>query len=297
MDEIGRLNKLRQERGLRGIPRVAPPNPRTGAAAPQVAASDDLVARALTILAGETNKGHQSPSDGLPLQQRVLSDGTRCALPIRYFDVQCLVATFSVEFDRAAELLENTGLQVAPQGDGKASILLYCIEYRVTDIGSYNEVGLTIMAAAAGDSNPAQYVVNLPVSTPLANRVGREIWGYNKFVAVIDIRGNRDSFSTTLSDLDGAMIGSFDYKRSAVVSAPPKDIITFTLLNGRVIKTRIQVFTPFQAGGGDGFAVTIGVSKHPMAKNLRSLALDGACPETVLYANPFQALLFPGRVL
>lgn len=57
------------------------------------------------------------------------------------------------------------------------------------------------------------------------------------------------------------------------------------------------MFTPFQAGGGEGFAVTIGVSKHPMAKNLRTLALGGASPETVLYANPFQALLFPGRSL
>ena len=150
MDDSGRLNRLRQERGLHGIRGVAPPNPQTRAAAPQVTASDDLVARALAILAGETYKGIELPPDGLPLQQRVLSDGTRCALPIRYFDVQCLVATFSVDFDRAAELLKNTGLQAVPGGDGKASILLYCIEYRVTDIGPYNEVGLTIMAAAPG---------------------------------------------------------------------------------------------------------------------------------------------------
>ena len=297
MDDIGRLNRLRQERGLHGIVGVAPPNPQTGAAAPQVTASDDLVARALAILAGETYKGIESPPDGLPLQQRVLSDGTRCALPIRYFDVQCLVATFSADIDRAAELLKNTGLQAVPRGDGKASVLLYCIEYRETDIGPYNEVGLTIMAAAPGDPSPAQYVVNLPVSTPLANRAGREIWGYNKFVAAIDIRGHGDIFSTTLSDLDGALIGSFEYKRGAVVSSPPQDIITFTLLNGKVIRTRIQVFTPFQAGGGEGFAVTIGGSKHPMAKNLRTLALGGGSPETVLYANPFQALLFPGRSL
>jgi hypothetical protein len=34
-----------------------------------------------------------------------------------------------------------------------------------------------------------------------------------------------------------------------------------------------------------------------MADNLRTLALDGARPVLVQYADPFQSLLFPGRVL
>jgi hypothetical protein len=40
-------------------------------------------------------------------------------------------------------------------------VVLYCIEYRITDIGPYNEVGLTVLAAAPGDSIPANYVVNV----------------------------------------------------------------------------------------------------------------------------------------
>jgi hypothetical protein len=34
-----------------------------------------------------------------------------------------------------------------------------------------------------------------------------------------------------------------------------------------------------------------------MAKNLRTLALDRSRPVPVQYADPFQALLFPGRAL
>ena len=34
-----------------------------------------------------------------------------------------------------------------------------------------------------------------------------------------------------------------------------------------------------------------------MTNNLRTLALDGARPVLVKYADPFQALLFPGRAL
>jgi Acetoacetate decarboxylase (ADC) len=277
----------------------------------------DLVARALAILAehsmisdeiqssdqpiqplvvsGTTGPGTQSVD--LPLQRHVLSDGTVCPLPIRYFDVQCLVATFLTDMDPAAELLNGTGLLAVAQEDGKAVVLLYCIEYRTTDIGPYNEVGLTVVARVPGDPAPGIYVVNLPVTTALANRAGREIWGYNKFVAAIDIKRDGKRFSTTLRDLENATIGVLEGTRGASVPVPLHDILTFTLNQGRVTKTLINVLTKFHGSGGDGFVFKVGTSTHPMVNNLRRLGLDGARPVLVEYADPFQALLFPGRAL
>src|SRR5215510_2925755 len=279
---------------------------------------DDLVARALGILAetsqhsipAETPSWHHpgasgswandnaktfgTPSPDLLLQRRVLSDGTECPLPIRYFDVQCLVATFLTDLDRAAELLKGTGLQAVPQEDGKAVVLLYCIEYRITDIGPYNEVGLTILARAPGDPIPAIYVTDLPVTTAAANRAGREIWGYNKFLAAIDVKRDGKKFSTMLRDLDNVTICALEGSRGASVPVPPNDIITFTLLNSKVIKTVIRVLTPSHASSGDGFVLTVGTSRHAMTNNLRTLGIDGARPLMVQYADPFQALLFPG---
>jgi len=77
----------------------------------------------------------------------------------------------------------------------------------------------------------------------------------------------------------------------------PTDIYTFSLLGGRVIKTLVQVPTPFHTSSGDGFWLKVGNSGHIMAKNLRTLALDRARPVLVQYADPFQALLFLGRAL
>jgi hypothetical protein len=259
---------------------------------------NDLVTRALEILAeGHMNKGDQTRSIDLPLQRRVLSDGTECALPIRYFDVQCLVATFPTDLIRATELLKGTGLIAVSQEDGKAVVLLYCIEYRITDIGPYNEVGLTVLAAAPGDPIPANYVVNLPVTTAVASRIGREIWGYNKFVAAIDVKSNGKSFSTILRDTDAEMIGSLEGRRGASVPTPPIDILTFTLHQGRLIKTVIRVLTPSSSSSGENFVFRIGTSSHPMTNNLRTVALDGARPVLVHYADPFQALLFPGEAV
>jgi Acetoacetate decarboxylase (ADC) len=222
-------------------------------------------------------------------------------LPIRYFDDQGLIATFLTELNRAAELLKGTGLHAVPQEDGKAVVMLGCFEYRKTDLGPYNEVGLCILAAAPGDPIPANYVTNLPVNTAVANRVGREIWGYNKFVAAIDINRDGKKFSTTLRDPENITIGGLEGKRGASVHdtlrQPTTDMLTFSLLEGRVIKTLIRLLTPFHASSGDSFVFKVGMSGHPMAANLRTLALDGARPVLVQYADPFQALLFPGRGL
>ena len=274
----------------RPVPHAVPSAPGKPAANP-----DDLVSRALAILAEGNRASDETQSADLPLQRRVLSDGTQCPLPLRYFNAQFLVATFLTDLNRAAELLNSTGLHVVPQEDGKAVAVLYCIEYRVTDLGPYKEVGLTIVATAPGDPIPANYVANLPVTTALARLVGREVWGYNKFLAAIDVQKDGKKFSTTVCDLENATICALDGSRGASVPSPPTDIFTFSLLKGRIIKTLFHVLTPFQASSGEGFVFKIGTSRHPMANNLRTLALDGARPALVQYADPFQALAFPGQ--
>jgi hypothetical protein len=315
-------------RAARGAAQHAVPSPQSKLGVD----ADDLVARALTILAQDNpvsaaigsrqvtdvaSKVANQPLDLKPtnvdvkptnvasepitqlpelmLQRRILSDGTECSLPIRYFDVQCLVAAFLTDLDRGAQLLQGTPLQAVAQADGKAVLVLYFIEYRTTDIGPYNEVGLTVLARAPGDPTPANYVVNLPVTTASACRIGREIWGYNKFVAAIDVNSDGNRFSTILRDAENEMICTMEGERGASVPAPPSDILTFTVLEGRLIKTDIQVLTPFLASSGQGFVFKIGPSKHPMASNLRTVGLDGARPVVVQYANPLQVLLFPGR--
>ena len=238
-----------------------------------------------------------TPAGDFTLQRRVLSDGAECFLPIRYFDVQCLVATFLAAPDRASELLAGAGLQPVFQEDGRAVVDLYCIQYRKTDIGPYNEVGLTVRAKAPGDPIAANYVVHLPVTTAFANRAGREIWGYNKFVAAIDVNSEGKRFSTILRDSDHDIICALEGTRVASIPAPATDILTFSLHHGRLIKTVIRVLTPSLASSGDSFVFKVGASRHPMTSDLRTVALDGARPVLVHYTDPFQSLLFPGQAL
>ena len=271
---------------------AAPFAPRRSAIEP-----GDIVARALAVLAESSANGVETKSGFLPLQRRVLRDGTECPLPIRYFDARCVIATFVTDLGRADEVLEGANLTAVPRPDGKAVALLGWFQYRDSDLGPYDEVGLSISSTAPGDAVPAGYVANLPVSTALANRVGREIWGYNKFVAAIDFKHELHKFSTSLRDPENAIIGTLEGGCGHWVQAPPTDLPTFSFLDGAALRTLIQVLTPFQVGGGENFVLRIGPSKHPMADNLRTLGLDLASPLSVQYADPFQALLFPGRSL
>jgi hypothetical protein len=254
-----------------------------------------LVARALTILEEKTTS-RSEPVD-LPLRQQILSDGTECRLPIRYFDAQYLSATFLTDADRAADLLVGTGLQPLRQEEGQAFVVLFYGEYRKTDIGPYNEVGLSILSVAPDDPIPALYIPNLPVTSTIADRAGCEIWGFNKFVTEIEIRREGKKFMARLRDPDNVTIGTFEGTRGPWVPMPPSDLLTFSTLNGRLLKTQTQVLTPFQVGTGDNFLLKVGPSRHPMATNLRNLALDGKRPILVQHADPAQALLFPGTPL
>jgi hypothetical protein len=246
--------------------------------------------------ASPANVGPLTPTAALPLQLRTLGDGSLCTLPIRYFDAQLLIATYLADYGRVSALLKDTGVIAVPQGIDKALVAFGCFQYRKTDIGPYNEVGVAVLATAPQSPVPALYVVHLPVNTALANRAGHEIWGYNKFVASIDIGETGNSFAMTIGDANGATIARFNGTRSASVTMPPNDIVTFSILDGQLIRTVIQMMTPSQLGSGSGFSLQIGESAHPMAANLRALRLDSLSPVLVQYAEPFQSMLFPGQV-
>jgi Acetoacetate decarboxylase (ADC) len=246
--------------------------------------------------ASPADVGPQTAPTALPLQLRTLSDGSACSLPIRYFDAQLLIATYLVGYERASALLKDTGVVAVPQGIGQALVAFGCFQYRNTDIGPYNEVGVAILATTPISPVPALYVVHLPVNTPLADRAGHEIWGYNKFVAPIDIAESGDAFAMTISDPAGVTIARFNGTRGPSVTMPPNDIVTFSILDGRLMRTVIQMMTPSQLGSGSGFSLQVGESAHPMAENLRSLGLDGLTPVLLQYAEPFQSMLFPGQI-
>jgi len=131
----------------------------------------------------------------------------------------------------------------------RAVVTLSFFKYRDTSIGPYHEVGLAVLAAPTGQ--PAQlrtlgdlmeqprqtsgvgfFVLDLPVSTPLACAAGRDIWGFPKFVTQLPIELEGNELAAEVLDPGGtplmSLAGQLGYGADAPL--PGSDLAAFSLL-------------------------------------------------------------------
>ena len=232
-------------------------------------------------------------------------------LPILYFDVSMLLAFFVTSRDAVEAKLSGTGLRPALTIGRRALVGLAHYEYRQTGVGSYNEVGLALPVLPEGaptPRNPIQafygsvddrhlgfHVLDLPVTTPLANAGGRELWGYPKFVAPIPFRLDRKSFESSVTDPDGnGDIFTLSGRLLPSVPAPPMSLVLYSHHQGNVLRATVNVRGRMNLRPGGGLQLRVGKSTHRMARNLRDLGLDGARPALVLDTHRFQSRLNAG---
>ena len=212
------------------------------------------------------------------------------------------------------ELLAGTGLVPALGFGGDATVALSYYEYRDTSVGPYNEVGLAAFVRPASAPAPrlpitdlyrrvaartiGAYVLDLPVTTPIANAAGRELWGYPKFVTPISFHLDRGRFESAIDDPEGAApIAVLAGRLGLGVPAPAMSLVTFSVRHGDLVRTHIDVRGRVRARGPGELRLDVGGSRHPMADRLRRLGLDGARPLVVMTTDRFQSRLNAGVVI
>lgn len=229
-------------------------------------------------------------------------------LPVLYADGASLLAFFRVEAARAARQLEGTGLEPAIFPGGHALHGLAFYDYRETAIGPYHEVGSALAVQRAGE--PASmfdlfrapagrrlgfHILDLPVSTPIADAAGREIWGYPKFVTDLPQRYQKGAFSGAVMAPDGGEILRLEGRARWIVRMPSIDLLLYSHLRGQLLRTAVDVKAPTRIARGHGFRLTLGPAQHRMAESLRALGLDGARPLAVARCEGgFQCRLHEG---
>lgn len=232
-------------------------------------------------------------------------------LPILYKKTVSVTALFTVPAARVAPLLAGKGLVPVQTRNGDALVPVVFFRYDETSIGSYNEAALAVLVTREGESGPAialadlvlpvalrrsaVHILDLPVTTAIANAAGREIWGYPKFVTDIP-------FTLESGQVDGAVMDP-DTREEIVrlngdlgmgVPSPGSDLLMYSHLHGELLRTQISVRALQYAHRGDGVTLHIGPSGHPMAERLRALGLDGASPKLVQSTNNFRSRLPAG---
>jgi hypothetical protein len=228
--------------------------------------------------------------------------------PILYYDNSALFAFMLADRSRVATLLAGTGLRPALTHGGKAIVGLAFFEYRETSIAPYNEVGLTLPVYRVG-AKPAHpidllelfidprrrqlgfYIIDLPVTTSTANVVGREVWGYPKFVTEIPLSFGASRFEGSVLDPQGQLILTLAGDLGPGLPLPGFDLLLYSELEGRWLRTVVDVDSRFRTSLGRSLRLTVGPSKHRMADNLRALGLDGARPLLVQATDRFRSRL------
>lgn len=253
---------------------------------------------------------HADPFFQVPQTTHNTSEGS-IDLPILYFDVSVLLAFFVTTRDAVEAKLRDTGLRPALTIGRRALVGLAHYEYRETGVGSYNEVGLALPVLPEGapaPRNPLQafygsvderhlgyHILDLPVTTALANAGGRELWGYPKFVAPIPFRLDRKSFESSVLDPDGhGEIFTLSGRLLPSVPVPPMSLVLYSHLRGSLVRTTVNARGRLKLRPGRSLRLRVGESNHRMARNLRDLGLDGAHAAVVMDTDRFQSRLNSG---
>jgi hypothetical protein len=204
----------------------------------------------------------------------------------------------------AQRLVGPSGLTVTGPVPGKALMALAVCRYDDTDLGPYHEVAMSFVVRTH-DAPPRPlsaidrlkelragaigvYIHRLPVDQEFSCAAGRDIWGFPKWVASIDIdesRGQNRGGGSAGSGTTARLVDQGDHVLSLTIAgggrlrlpsqAPP----TYSFRDG-VLRRTTWTTSPEGVSGRFGGA-TLVLGNHPMAEELRSLGL----PKRALFSS------------
>ncbi len=196
--------------------------------------------------------------------------GRRIDFPVRITDASAACAAYLVATAGAQRLVAGTGLDLVSVA-GRTPLFLMFVDYHVSDLGDYDEVGVALLARHRG--RLGTYVHQLPVTQPFTMEAGRALWGLPKWPAraELEISGrhatcrlaedDRHVLSVALCTLPGRLPGAVP--AALTVLAPCDGSVLVSRVRGRARGTRI---------GFGGVRLVLGRG-HPMADELRALGL------------------------
>ncbi len=234
-------------------------------------------------------------------------------VPVFYRDATVVQAYFRVDADRAEDALALTPYVPVRFATGFALAGLAFFDYRECTAGAYRECALAVAASPRAWKPPVlplvdmlrgaahraigYYVLDLPVTTPLADAAGRELWGLPKFVTGIELEVQQDRVRCSVSAPGGGEpIVTLDGRIGLGVTLPSLGLLIDSVLDGKALRAVVDVRGQMRTGLGGGIEVRVG-SDSPMTQHLRELGLDGVHPALVQACDHAQLVLHGGESL
>ena len=234
--------------------------------------------------------------------------GTRTAeLPILYFRDDAFGLFFTAEATKVRAALPSDRLCPVQLPGGRALIVILAFTYIETTIGPYGEIAVAAPAVygkrppvgavpallEAGYPGFGMVVLHLPVTGTLARDGGRQLWGYTKFVADMEFKITPEYQQVRMSE-EGAHILTLRVARGGFVRRDSKPIVTYSVLDGKLIRTTIPHRAVFRTAlAARGSSLELG--EHAMAGSIRALGLSRKPLMTRYYVE--RAAILPAGVV
>lgn len=234
---------------------------------------------------------------------------TDAELPILYRREDSFGGLFTANLDAVRAILPSDQLHpVETVRRGRAIVFVGAYNYLETSVGPYGEVAVAVLAVFGKRPPPllpamleskwpgfGGLVVHLPVTRELARDVGRDVWGYPKFVADMEFRNTPELQECRLAEA-GSHIATLTIMKRGLALSEHRPLITFSVKNQDLIRTTVaQSGLARNAIGAGGSTLVIGDS-HPVADSLRSLDLDSKPLMTRCFTERY-AILPEGEII
>ncbi|GAA3219225.1 acetoacetate decarboxylase family protein [Pseudonocardia petroleophila] len=196
--------------------------------------------------------------------------GRRIGFPVRIGEASAACATYLVRAAGVRALLAGTGLEPVSVA-GRTPLFLVLVDYRVNDLGDYDEAGVAFLVRHRGRIGP--YVHQLPVTQAFTMEAGRALWGLPKWLARAELAIDGPDATCHLADDEGRQV--LTTAMHAGLRLPftlPGAVTALAPHDGGVLASPVRA----RIGGlrvGRSASVVPG-SGHPMADELRALGLS-----------------------
>lgn len=210
-----------------------------------------------------------------------LVDGIPFKLPVDMTDTPALFAAFTIDADRAAELLPGNEIHPIRLPGGRGLLIFTVIDYKATDIGKYVEYSIGIACSRGSRPRNAllallrgragQFVVELPVSSEVSVKGGKGIWGMPKYQAYLEFDDDGSKVASRYY-LDGELAVDVEIRRPRFNRIPVvAGASNYCQFRGMLMKSdvhfrgRVGINLPFTRSGRCAFG------DHPRVAGLKAL--------------------------
>lgn len=226
--------------------------------------------------------------------------------PVAFRDVHYVALLYKANLTAVHKLLASTGFKPALFLMRSPMVALGLIQYKDSDLGSYNEIILAIpvvpetcnqsaisnwldLYAPFNRKKGGQYIIHIPVTTQLSVDAGVKCWGYPKTVMPINHHFEGHRLASTLKNKDESILLQASGNLGVGLPIPSMNLLTYSFLDGKTVKTTVDVDAAMKWHPFADIRISVAKTNHPIVQTIMDLGIVERKPSLAISAPHFAA--------